>query len=135
MQGISTLKEETSDRIIHKLRDFHTTIQRSYLLGGCLLNRKRHSQVVSLFHVNYQIAGSLSNELPTTSKGYDYSSWKGYSYFDSNLEVKMVNGCKSTQAIVTQSEVWIPSFSCHVKCKQEAITINPLRQAIQDTWD
>jgi len=43
----------------------------------------------------------------------------------------MVNSCKSTQAVVTQSKIWIISFHCHVKCKQEALTVNPLGQTLE----
>jgi len=51
------------------------------------------------------------------------------------LEVKMVNSCKSTQAVVTQSKIRIISFHCHVKCKQEALTVNPLGQTLKYAWN
>jgi hypothetical protein len=33
----------------------------------------------------------------------------------------MVNSCKSTQAVVTNSKIWIVRFRCHVTCNQESI--------------
>ena len=48
------------------------------------------------------------------------------------LEMKMVNGGKSTQAVITQTEIWISSFGCHVKCKQEALVINFLGQTLEN---
>ena len=49
------------------------------------------------------------------------------------LKVKMVDSGKSTQAVVTESEVRISSFGSHVKCKQKAFVIDPLRQAVKNT--
>lgn len=54
---------------------------------------------------------------------------------ETNLKVKMVNGGKCTQAVVTQSEVWISCFISHVKREQEALSVNPLRQALEDLRD
>jgi hypothetical protein len=52
-----------------------------------------------------------------------------------NLEVKVVDGGKCTQAVVTQPEVWVLSFCRHVKGKQEAVTVNPLWQALKNARD
>lgn len=48
--------------------------------------------------------------------------------------MEMINGGKSTQTVVTQSEERVCRFFSKVESKQEAIAINPLRQAIKDTW-
>jgi len=49
------------------------------------------------------------------------------------LKVEMIDSGKSTQAVVTESEVWISSLSSHVNCKQKAFVIDPLRQAVKNT--
>jgi hypothetical protein len=54
---------------------------------------------------------------------------------DRNLEVKVVDSGKCTQAVITQPEVWIFSFCSHVNSKQEAVTVNPLWQALENTRD
>lgn len=54
---------------------------------------------------------------------------------ENNLEVKVVDGGKCTQAVVSQTEIWIPCFHSHVKRKQKAFSVNPLRQALKDPWD
>lgn len=47
----------------------------------------------------------------------------------------MIDSGKSTQTIVTHSKIRISSFFSHMHSKQEAVMVNPLRQAIQDTGD
>jgi hypothetical protein len=49
------------------------------------------------------------------------------------LKVEVVDGCKGTQTIIAKPEVWACGFSSHVQCKQEALLVNPLRQAVQYT--
>ena len=51
---------------------------------------------------------------------------------DKDLEVKMVDGSKCAQAIITKSEVWTTCFCCHVKRKQEALAVNSLGQALKN---
>lgn len=46
--------------------------------------------------------------------------------------MEMIDGGKGTQAVVTKTEVWIPSFCSHIECKREAFAVNPLRQAFED---
>lgn len=67
------------------------------------------------------------NKLSTTQNTKRSAVW--------NLEVKMVDGCKCTQAIVTQPEVGVSGFCSHVERKQEAILVNPLRQAFKNPRD
>lgn len=52
-----------------------------------------------------------------------------------NLEMKVVDCSKCTQAVVTQSEVRVSSFCCHVKSKQETHPVDPLRQAFKNPRD
>lgn len=47
--------------------------------------------------------------------------------------MEMIDGGKGTQAVVTKTKVWIPSFCSHIKRKREAFAVNPLRQAFEDT--
>ena len=49
--------------------------------------------------------------------------------------MKVIDSGKCTQAVVTQSEVRVSSFCCHVKSKQEALPVNPLRQAFKNRRD
>lgn len=49
--------------------------------------------------------------------------------------MKVVDGSKSTKTIVTHTEIRTPRFRCHVKCKQEAFTVNPLWQALKNSRD
>lgn len=71
LQIISTLKDETSDRIFQQLRNFHFTIQSGDFLGGSLLDGKGYGQVVSLSKKLKQNANCLqtSSTRAVKSKG------------------------------------------------------------------
>jgi truncated hemoglobin YjbI len=45
----------------------------------------------------------------------------------------VIDGGKSTQTVVTKPEVWASRLSCHLQRKQEALWIDHLRQAVQNT--
>lgn len=47
--------------------------------------------------------------------------------------MKVIDGGECAQAVVPESEVCIPSLRCHVKSKQEAFSIDPLRQVLENT--
>lgn len=51
------------------------------------------------------------------------------------LEVEVIDGGKSTEAVIAQAEIRIISLSRHVKSQQERVLIDTLRQAIQYSRD
>lgn len=50
------------------------------------------------------------------------------------LEVEVINRGESAQAVITNSKEGICCFSGQVNSKQEAVMINPLRQAVKNMW-
>ena len=49
--------------------------------------------------------------------------------------MEVVDGGKRAQAVVANAEVGIPGFLSHVESKEEALAVNPLRQALKDSRD
>lgn len=49
--------------------------------------------------------------------------------------MEVVDGGERAQAVVSNAEVGIPGFLSHVESEQEALAVNPLRQALEDSRD